>query len=52
MGKSILKTTIKREAGKLYYCGTDKNGNIEVCEALMARRSPAKKADTKKKAKK
>ena len=32
MGKEILKTDIKREKDKLYYCGTDKNGNIVVCE--------------------
>jgi len=37
MGKVILKTELKREAGKLYYCGTDSNGNITVCEAVMAR---------------
>jgi len=48
MGKIILKTTIKREAGKLYYCGTDKDGNIAVCEALMARRGKAKKSEAKK----
>lgn len=44
MGKVILKTTIKREAGKLYYCGTDKDGNIAVCETEMARRSKKKSA--------
>jgi len=37
MGKEILKTEIKRESGKLYYCGTDKKGCIVVCEAVMAR---------------
>jgi len=37
MGKVILKTEIKREQGKLYYCGTDSNGNVTVCEAIMAR---------------
>lgn len=37
MGKVILKTDIKREKGKLYYCATDDNGNITVCEAIMAR---------------
>jgi len=64
MGKVILKTTIKRESGKLYYCGTDKDGNIAVCEAEMARKgkskakkeakAPAKKAkaSTKKPSKK
>lgn len=43
MGKEILKTDIKREKGKLYYCGTDKNGNIIVCEAIMARGGKSKK---------
>lgn len=37
MGKVILTTELKREAGKLYYCGTDKNGNITVNEAIMSR---------------
>lgn len=37
MGKVILNTNIKREQMKLYYCGTDANGNITVCEAVMAR---------------
>lgn len=38
MRKVILKTNIKREAGNLYYCGTDKStGNITVCSAEMAR---------------
>jgi len=43
MGKVILKTEIKREPGKLYYCGTDSNGNISVCEAQMARGGKKKK---------
>jgi hypothetical protein len=43
MGKIILKTDIKRESGKLYYCGTDNNGNITVCEAIMARGGKKKK---------
>jgi hypothetical protein len=43
MGKEILKTSIKRESGKLYYCGTDKQGNINVCEAVMARGRKKKK---------
>ena len=38
MGKVLLKTEIKRETGKLYYCATDKTtGNICLCETLMAR---------------
>lgn len=44
MAKELLKTTIKRESGKLYFCGTDKsNGCITVNEALMARKGKAKK---------
>lgn len=38
MGKVILKTSLKRESGKLYYCGTDpKTKTITVCEAVMNR---------------
>jgi hypothetical protein len=37
MGNIILTTDIKREKGKLYFCGTDKEGNITVNEAVMAR---------------
>ena len=48
MGKTILKTDIKREKGKLYYCGTDKkDGCIIVCEALMARGGKKKKKESK-----
>lgn len=43
MGKEILKTNIKRESGKLYYCGTSDDGCIVVCEALMARGGKKKK---------
>jgi hypothetical protein len=43
MGKVILKTNIKRESGKLYYCGTDAAGMVTVCEALMARGNKKKK---------
>jgi len=43
-GKAILRTDIKREKGKLYYCGTDDKGCIVVCEAVMNRgRKPKKK---------
>lgn len=41
--KTLLKTNIKRENGKLYYCGTDNNGYITVCEAKMARKGRSKK---------
>lgn len=43
MGKIILQTAIKRESGKLYYCGTDKEGFITVNEALMLRGRKGKK---------
>ena len=43
MGRIILKTEIKRESGMLYYCGTDSNGNITVCEAKMSRGGRKKK---------
>jgi hypothetical protein len=37
MAKVIANTTIKREKGKLYFCGTDANGNVTICETEMAR---------------
>lgn len=37
MGIVILKTEIKREKEKIYYCDTDENGNIVVCEAKRGR---------------
>lgn len=43
MGKIILRTNIKRESGKLYYYGTDDNGNLTVCETIMARGGKKKK---------
>ena len=49
MGKKILlKTDIPREAGFLYFCGTDKDGNITVNKTEMNRKG--KKATKKKKA--
>ncbi|MBU1121056.1 hypothetical protein KJ660_04225 [Candidatus Micrarchaeota archaeon] len=45
MGKTILKTDIKREEGFLFYCGTDDNGNITVCKTEMARGRKKKKAN-------
>ena len=45
MGKILLKTNIKREAGKLYYCATGLDGNLTVCEAIMSRGGRKKKAD-------
>lgn len=49
MGKELLVTNIKRESGKLYYCGTNKKGFIVVCETLMARGGKSKKKAVKKK---
>ena len=43
MGEEIAKTQIKREQGYLYYCGTDKDGNINVNKAKMARGRKKKK---------
>lgn len=43
MGKLILKTEIKRMPGMLYYCGTDSNGCVTICEAVMARGRKSKK---------
>ena len=37
MGKLLLKTSIKREQGKLYYCGTSNDGFVTVNTADMAR---------------
>jgi len=47
MGKPILRTDIKREKNKLYYCATDDKGCILVCEALMARGKKKKKQKEK-----
>jgi hypothetical protein len=35
--KIILKTNLKRELNKLYYCGTSDDGFITVGESEMAR---------------
>lgn len=37
MSKILMTTNLKRESGKLYFCGTDSNGNLTVCEAIMRR---------------
>ena len=48
--KILLVTEIKREAGFLYYCGTDeKTGNLTIGRSEMAR---GKKKSTKKVVKK
>lgn len=43
MGIIIARTQLKRETGWLYYCGTDKDGNITVCKAEMKRGGKKKK---------
>lgn len=43
MSKVILTTEFTREKGKLYFCGTSKDGKITVCEAVMARGGRKKK---------
>lgn len=43
MSKVILNTNIKREKDKIYFCGTDKNGNLTIGEAEMARGRKKKK---------
>jgi hypothetical protein len=42
MGKTLIKTNIKRESTKLYYCGTSAEGFITVCEAEMKRNKKKK----------
>ena len=37
MGEIIATTQFKREPGFLYYIGTDKNGYLTICKAIMAR---------------
>ena len=44
--KVILVTNIKRESGKLYWCGTSPDGFVAVGESDMAR--GRKKKDGKK----
>ena len=45
MGEIITKTTIKRDKGWLYYCGTDDEGNITLCKAKMGRSKDTKKVE-------
>jgi len=35
--KTILKTKLPREKGKLYFCGTDDKGNLTIGETKMSR---------------
>ena len=50
MSKELLKTSIKREKGKLYFCGTDKKtGNVTINEAIMGRGKKKAKVAKKKK---
>lgn len=46
--KVLLKTDIPREKGMLYYCGTDKEGNLTVCQVEMAQGSKKKKKKKRK----
>lgn len=41
--KTILETTIPREKGKLYFCGTNSKGNLTIGEVEMARGKKIKK---------
>jgi len=47
MGKSLLKTDIKREPEKLYYCSTSPDGYIIVCEAMLSRKGKVKSKEKK-----
>ena len=43
MAKKVLLTTeLPRKKGYLYFCGTDKKGNLTVCETEMARKGKKK----------
>lgn len=43
MAKELMKTTFKREAGKLYYLSTSNDGFLVLCETDMKRRGRPKK---------
>ena len=48
MGKKILlKTEIPREKGFLYFCSTDKDGNLTLCSVEMSRGKKKKKTAKK-----
>ncbi|MCK5176692.1 MAG: hypothetical protein KAQ92_03130 [Candidatus Aenigmarchaeota archaeon] len=47
----ILKTSIKREKGFLYFCGTDEEGNLTIGEVEMARGGKKKEEPEKHKSK-
>lgn len=49
MGKVIANTQIKRMPGMLYYTGTDEQGNLTICEAVMSRGGKKKEKKVKKK---
>lgn len=38
MGETILKTSIKREKGWIYYTSTSSDGNVTVCRAKAGRK--------------
>jgi len=46
--KQILKTDIKRESGKLYFCKTGEDGCLIVCEAKMNHGGKKKKSKSTK----
>ena len=44
--KVLLVTEIKRQKGKLYFCGTDAaTGNVSVVVTNMAKREPKEKKE-------
>ena len=47
MSEIIAETEIKREKGKLYFCGTDEKGNLTICSVVMKRGAHRKQTVTK-----
>lgn len=45
MSETILETNIPRESGFLYFCGTNKKGNITIGKTEMARGKKGKKKE-------
>jgi len=43
MAVELLKTNIKRESGKLYFCKSDIDSYLIVCSAIMERSGKHKK---------
>lgn len=46
-GKLVLKTSIKRQKGKLYYCGTSEDGNVAIFETTMPKHEKKDKSEKK-----